>query len=534
MSNSGAPLWVGIDLGTQSVKVTIVDDDGTVHGSASRPLSGEKSSPGRQQRHEQQPGDWIAGTRAACAQAVVELGRAARSGSGSHTPKDIRGVATCSTSGTIAVADPVAAGGRFSTPALMYDDARAAGLEADVTEAAPRLWNSLGYRVQPTWALSKLLWLQRHDRLGAAASVAHQTDVISEAMVGHPVATDWSSALKSGYDLIARRWPTEAFAALGIDPGVLPEVVVPGDQLGRTCADWERATGIPAGTPVLAGMTDGCAAQLGAGALGVGDWHTVLGTTLVLKGVSPVIVRDTAGAVYSHRSPDGSNWLPGGASSIGAGALSTLLPGTDLTTLTRRAAGRWTTAAALPVAYPLIGRGERFPFVRPDAVGFVIVDGSEREFTADVELAPEDRLAAVFAGVACTERLCFETLAGVGAPLTGRLTSSGGGSSSESWVRLRANTLARPIALPRSAEASLGMAILAAWGAGPDSGGGNGSAAGSAASSLVEVARRMSRVNRVIDPDPGGIAMMAEYYDSFTGRLRAKGWLDQLEKGVLA
>lgn len=529
MSNRGGPLWVGIDLGTQSVKVTIVDDDGTVQGAANRPLTGGKGGRERRRRHEQQPGDWIAATRAACSEAVAELDRIGPESNGGHAPKDIRGVATCSTSGTIAVTD---ADGRFTSPALMYDDARAAGLEAEVTAAAPRLWQSLGYRVQPSWALSKLLWLQRNGRLGIGTRVAHQTDVVSEAMVGHPVATDWSSALKSGYDLIDQRWPAEAFAALGIDTDVLPEVVVPGDELGRSCADWERETGIPTGTPVRAGMTDGCAAQLGAGALGVGDWHSVLGTTLVLKGVSPTLVRDTTGAVYSHRSPDGSNWLPGGASSIGAGALSMLLPGADLSALAEHSAEDWTTAAALPVAYPLLGRGERFPFVRPDAAGFVIVDGAEREFTAEVDLTPKDRLAAVFAGVACTERLCFETLAGAGAPLTGRLTTSGGGSRSQSWVRLRANTLGRPIALPRSAEAALGMAILAAWGVDrSDAGQAGGPVADFGSPSLVEVARQMSRVEQVIDPDAGGIAMMTEYYDSFIGRLREKGWI---EDGVLA
>ena len=41
-------------------------------------------------------------------------------------------------------------------------------------------------------------------------------------------------------------------------------------------------------------MTDGCAAQLAAGALREGDWNSVLGTTLVLKGYSSTIVRDPA------------------------------------------------------------------------------------------------------------------------------------------------------------------------------------------------------------------------------------------------
>jgi len=74
------------------------------------------------------------------------------------------------------------------------------------------------------------------------------------------------------------------------------------------------ATGLPAGTPVIAGMTDGCAAQIGAGALEPGEWNSALGTTLVLKGVTPELVRDPSRVMYSHRSPDG-DWLPGGASS---------------------------------------------------------------------------------------------------------------------------------------------------------------------------------------------------------------------------
>jgi hypothetical protein len=47
---------------------------------------------------------------------------------------------------------------------------------------------------------------------------------------------------------------------------------------------------------------------------------------MVLKGTSDQLVRDPNGVVYSHRSPDG-HWLPGGASSSGAGALARALPG---------------------------------------------------------------------------------------------------------------------------------------------------------------------------------------------------------------
>jgi D-ribulokinase len=187
-----------------------------------------------------------------------------------------------------------------------------------------------------------------------------------------------------------------AILALGVPCELLPAVVRAGTQLGEVCATASVETGIPAGTPVIAGMTDGCAAQMGAGALSVGSWNSVLGTTLVLEGVTPDLIKDPAGVVYSHRSPDG-NWLPGGASSVGAGAITKLFPGRDLEALGEGAADR---EPASIVAYPPHGRGERFPFVFPEAEGF----------TLGQPVDEIDQYAALLQGVVFVERLCFDYL----------------------------------------------------------------------------------------------------------------------------
>jgi sugar (pentulose or hexulose) kinase len=502
---TGGALWVGVDLGTQSVRVTVVDSSGAQIAAASRPLHGSRDGI----HHTQDPQEWLRQTRAAAAEAIGGLPAAMRT--------SIQAIATCSTSGTIALAD----GAGLHTEALMYDDARAVGLEAEIQDAAPDLWERLGYRVQPSWALSKLLWLQRAGRLRSDTRVLHQADVIGEDITGTPVAADWSHALKSGYDLLGERWPTEALDTLRIDVSTLPDVVSPGSILGSSSRLWEEYTGLPAGTLVVAGMTDGCAAQLGAGALDVGDWHSVLGTTLVLKGVSAGLVRDDAGAVYSHRAPE-HGWLPGGASSVGAGVLGTLFGAVDLDALASRALARWSSPSAFPLAYPLAGQGERFPFVEPDARGFIDLGRTgrrtERPLTDAGDIDEADLLTAVFAGVACTERLCFETLAALDAPLTGRLSTSGGGARSKVWLQLRANTLGQSIAVPASAEGSLGMAILAAWGTRQDRG---------AADSLGQAARTMSSIARVVDPEPSGAAMMNDVYGTFRARLAQKGWIAQ-------
>src|SRR5262245_36512048 len=252
----------------------------------------------------------------------------------------------------------------------MYDDTRALEETKRANDAGAAVWATLGYnRMQAPWGLPKLLWLlDRHPGLPAGTRAAHQADFINRRLVGGEVPTDTSNALKSGVDLISERWPFEVFAALGVPDEILPAVVRPGTSLGAVSAEAATQTGIPQGTPVIAGMTDGCAAQIGAGALSVGSWNSVLGTALVLKGVTADLIRDPQGIVYSHRSPDG-NWLPGGASSSGAGAISKYFPQRDLEALGTQASQR---EPASVVTYPLHGRGERFPFVRPEAEGFTL------------------------------------------------------------------------------------------------------------------------------------------------------------------
>lgn len=474
-------LYAGIDLGTQSVRALVVDEAGAVHGAGSAPLTSERAGP----RHEQDPERWWEAVGAACRSALAGVPAA-----------DVRAVAVDGTSGTVLLTDP---SGRPVTPGLMYDDTRAVDETAAVDEAGGELWAALGYeRMQPAWGLPKLVWLLR--RHGGDVRVTHQADFVAGRLAGEPVPVDTGNALKSGCDLRAVAWPGEVFDRLGIDADALPGVVLPGTPVGTVCRAAAEATGLPEGARLVAGTTDGCAAQLGSGALDVGSWNAVLGTTLVLKGVTADLVRDPNGVVYSHRAPDGG-WLPGGASSTGAGALATRLPGRDLDALAARA-GAYEPSGAL--AYPLASaRGERFPFVAAGAVGFVLGDARD----------DADLYAALVQGIAYVERLCFDYLDLLGAPTGGRLVLTGGASRSPYVCRLRADVLGRPVTLVENAEPALGMAVLAAYG----EGGG----------SLATCAERMVRVTDTIEPSAERGAAFRAPYRRLVGELRDRGWLDE-------
>jgi sugar (pentulose or hexulose) kinase len=338
-------VWLGLDVGTQSARALAVTANGEVVGAGTRPLTSERSGP----RHEQDPETWWRAIAAASSEAMQTVSAQA-----------VRGVAVDATSGTILLVDRK---GSPLTPGLMYDDTRATARRSS-QRGGRAVWAELGYcRMQPSWALPKLLWLlEAYPLLPRGARLAHQSDFINRRLVGHEVPADLSNALKSGAHLVEERWPRRSWtssacrrSAAGAGP------FGDGHRGGRRAA--ATATGIPAGTPVIAGMTDGCAAQLGAGALRPGRWNSVLGTTLVVKGVTHELIHDPLGVVYSHRAPNG-DWLPGGASSTGCGP--------DLPGLRRsrsRRAGRAASAhePAAMLAYPLASAGERFPFVAPAA-----------------------------------------------------------------------------------------------------------------------------------------------------------------------
>ncbi|MEV5429194.1 FGGY family carbohydrate kinase [Streptomyces sp. NPDC052701] len=476
--------WLGIDLGTQSVRVLAVTAGGAVLGAGSAPLSGRRDGP----RHEQDPDQWWT---ALCAASRCALRRVAGA--------RIAGLAVCGTSGTVLLTDRT---GRPVSPALMYDDGRAAAQAARAREA--------GLTVQDTWALPKALWLlgeygggSRAAGTGGRARTArlrlvHQPDLVVARLTGALPPADSSHALKTGYDLHRDAWPEAALAGLGVPDGLLPPVVRPGTRLGEVGPAAADATGIPAGTPVVAGMTDGCAAQIASGALRPGSWNSVLGTTLVLKGAARDPVRDPGGVVYNHRAPDGT-WLPGGASGVGAGALAAAFPRADPAAMDARAAAYEPSGA---VAYPLVSPGERFPFLAPDATPLLLGEPAD----------DADRWAALLQGVGLAERLCLDYLHHLGAPLDGPLAFTGGAARSAYWNQLRADILGRPAHVPEQTEPALGMAALAAHGTG-------------AAPTLAGAARRMVRTRAVLAPRPDRTARFAEPYARLLDALEAHGWL---------
>lgn len=430
MSAAG-PCFLGLDLGTGGVRGLVVDAAGVIVAESRVELAREQTAdPGRAGWSEQDPADWEVALWAALDGLVSRL----------DAPEDVVALAVDSTSGTVLAMD--GASGEVRSPALLYNDRRAGAEALQCSEV-------LGSAISATFGLPKILWLLRHADLPAGVRFVHAADYLNELLVGRPVATDFTNAMKSGVDLEVLAWPEE-IERLGLSRGQLPEICRPAEELGLVAGPVAERLGLRPGTRVFAGATDSNAAFYGSGAGEVGEWCNTIGTTFALKGIASSRLHDPRGRLYCHRHPDLA-WLPGGASNCGGEVLKHYFGGEDLAALDHAARERGTTEH---LVFPLVRTGERLPFVGDEIEGFVLGDRDDRV----------GFYLGCLEGVAFVERLVLEVLAELGAPVGGVIHATGGGAKSATWLQVRADILQRELRVPACPESAFGAAVLAAAG----------------------------------------------------------------------
>ena len=110
--------------------------------------------------------------------------------------EQLRGMAVDGTSGTLIA---VNAAGQPIRPALMYNDARSATEAADLNERAQLWCAKAGYRIEPSFAIAKIVWIQRHEKevFARTSRFIHQADYIVGRLTGNFAVTDYSNALEN-------------------------------------------------------------------------------------------------------------------------------------------------------------------------------------------------------------------------------------------------------------------------------------------------------------------------------------------------
>ncbi len=417
--------WIGIDLGTSGCRAVAVDADGVTLADARVGLPPpECPAPGWSQ---QDPALWwVAVCRVLRVLAAQLPGR-----------RSI-GLAVDGTSASLLLAG---LDGTPLGPALMYNDRRAITAAAAIDQAAPAQSPAHG----PTSSLAKLIHLAaehtgQHDLLAL-----HQADWVSGRLAGHCGRGDWNNALKLGFDAHRLVWPEWVRTCLPTRVR-LPEVVAPGHPIGTLDPALANELGLSSATVVCAGTTDSTAAVIAAGAGQPGDAVSCLGSTLVLKLLSPHPVESARHGVYSHRFGDG--WLAGGASNSGG---AVLLQHFSLDEIRALSARLDVSRSSDLDYYPLPGPGERFPRYDP-------------ALAPRLEPRPADRgrfLHGLLEGMAAIEAEGYRLLRALGAPVPRRVISIGGGAANPAWTALRERALGVPVIMAEHQEAAYGSARLA-------------------------------------------------------------------------
>ena len=262
---------LGIDVGTSAVKVLAVDSSGSILGTASTTHPVESPRPGWS---EQSPDQWY--------EATVEAIRTLLS---KHEidPNGIRAIGFAGQMHGLVTLDESL---KSIRPAILWNDQRSASICLDETRrlGLDFFLQHTGNRMLPGFTAPKLLWMRRHEP-DAYARIAHvllPKDHLRLRM-GNTLATDMSDASgTSVFDCGARTWSQAMFDALDLSASWWPEAHESSTVVDHLNAETAEATGLPAGTPLVAGAGDQAASAVGTGTVEDGQVSTTIGTSGVV------------------------------------------------------------------------------------------------------------------------------------------------------------------------------------------------------------------------------------------------------------
>jgi autoinducer 2 (AI-2) kinase len=387
-------------------------------------------------------------------------------------------------------------------------DARAAleGIELQERISVERLHAITGHAPPYIFPVARYLWFRKHHDERRVKTLLMLNDWITYLLSGERGAEHSNAGESMLYDVTRREWSAEILDALAIPRTILPVLHATGERVGSVTARAAAATGIPEGTPVLAGGADTESALLGSGVYEPGQTGAVLGTTTPVQMVTERPVLDPKANLWTSCHVVRDRWvLESNAGDTGS-AYRWLL---DLVFGSADAAAHAAAEEAVaavgspahrvlsylgPVVFNL---GEVNPF-RPAGVFFPFpLLHFDRPSRGDL-------LHAFFENVAYAVRGNCEQVAAVAGRPVSTLWVSGGMTRSPTLTRLLASTLAIPMAVAAVPEsASLGCAVLAAVAVGlqPD-----------LATAVSEMTRTIT-----VEPDPGEVAVHEGRYQKWLG-----------------
>jgi len=439
-------MYLGIDIGTSSVKAVLVDDADRVVGESTHPLPIMRPRP---LWSEQDPDDWW---RAVCA--VLDRLSA-------EAPMAMVAVRAIGLSGQMLGVTLLDVDDRPIRPALLWNDGRASAECAMLHEIFADFPDIVGCRAMPGFSAPKLLWLARHEAaaLSRACRILLPKDYVRLCLTGEAASDRADASATLLMDARSGDWHDGIVAACGVDRAQLPHLVDSAEVSGGLRSEYATRWHLLPGTPVVGGGGDNMCAGVGVGAVRSGDAYISLGTSGVYFFANDVFVPARGAGMHTHRHAVAGLFCQHAVVLSAAGALAwiaSVLRADDIGALLTEVEAAALSPADTPVFTPYLA-GERTPHDDP----YLTATFSGLTHST----GPTHLVQAVMEGVALALADGHDALADSGAVVR-HLTLTGGGARSRLWARLIASAIDVPVSLSVAEGPALGAARLARLGMG--------------------------------------------------------------------
>ncbi|MBQ0070992.1 MAG: xylulokinase [Spirochaetales bacterium] len=474
--------YIGIDLGTSSVKVMLVDEKGDILGAESEKYPLSFPHPGWS---EQNPEDWWKGTKLCLSRLLKD-----------RDTSSIRGIGVGGQMHGLVVLDEE---DHVIRPAILWNDGRTGKEVEYLNETIGKDKLSL-YTANIAFAgftAPKLLWMKNNEEENFARirKVMLPKDYINYCLTGVH-ACDYSDA--SGMlllDVEKKCWSKEMLQICDLKEEVMPRLVESFEAIGTVSEERAKELGLPASVIVAGGAGDNAAAAVGTGVVGEGGCNISLGTSGTVFISSESFRVDPNNALHAFAHADGGYHLMGcmlSAASCNKWFYEDILS-------TNNYQGLWAgikeeKLGENPVFFLPYLMGERSPINDTNARG---------TFTGlSMDTTRLDMAQAVMEGVAFAIRDSFEVAWSLGLKIE-KSFICGGGARSDLWRKIMANVLGITLELPKSEEGpGMGGAMLAMVASG-------------AYKSVQECAEKLCSVKGIETPDPVLVKKYEERYQVF-------------------
>ncbi len=475
-------LFIGIDLGTSAVKLSLVDEKGTIVKEVSREYPLYFPQPGWS---EQEPADWWK----ACLYGIKEL----------LAGVDASAVAGIGCGGQMHGLVVLDENDNVIRRAILWNDGRTQEevdyLNNEIGKA--RLSELTANIAFAGFTAPKILWMRKNEpeNFARIKKIMLPKDYINYRLTGVHCC-DYSDA--SGMlllDVQHKRWSKEMLEICGVSEAQMPKLFESFEVVGTLNPEVAEFLGLGPDVKVVAGAGDNAAAAVGTGVVGNGGCNISLGTSGTLFISSDKFGVDPNNALHAFAHADGEWHLMGcmlSAASCNKWFCDEILKTNDYaaeqTLITESMLGR-NHVFFLPYLM-----GERSP------INDVNARGTFTGITMDTSRA--DLVQAVLEGVAFAIRDSFEVARSLGIEIQ-RSWICGGGAKSPLWRKIFANVLGIPLDMVQTEQGpGYGGAMLAMVGCGVYP------SVEAAAGALVKLAN-------TTEPDPALTARYEEQYQKY-------------------